>query len=105
MNAQLEQRIANRVRVEVAKMVQHDPDPDPETVQYGHFLGTDYGLDSLDRVELAADVRLRLALPQVLEDGDDEVGRACERNDAMVGHVIEAAKRAYVAQWGEKEVV
>ena len=99
MNPQLEQRIANRVRVEVAKIVQHGQEPDPEPIQYGHYLGADYSLDSLDRKELATVLEYRLGLVS------GRMERACERLNATVGHVIEAAKRAYAAQWGEKEVV
>lgn len=99
MSPHLEQRIANRVRVEVAKIVQHGQEPDPEAIKYGHFLGADYQFDFLDRVELACGIDGRLALM------GDEVVEACEKRDATVGTVIEAAKRAYVKTHGEKEVV
>ena len=98
MNPHLEQRIANRVKVEVAKVVQFDLEkPDPEPIQYGHFLVEDYNLDSLDRINLGIEIADRLDVPDSLMDQTDE----CK----TVGEVIELAKQAYQETHGEKEVV
>jgi acyl carrier protein len=100
LNDQLKQRIANRVKVEVAKIVQYGSDtPDAEVIHVEHGLAKAYQLDSLDCFELAVNVQERFALE------DARIEDACQKEGATVGDLIETTIEVYADTYGEREVV
>lgn len=100
MNPHLEQRIANRVKVEVAEMVQiGNETPDPDAIDPDHKLVDQLRLDSLDLCELSEAIEERLAL------ADSDIDEVALKPGATVHDVIQASLRAYEDAHGEREVV